>query len=256
MKGVRGYVFTINNYTDDDLVDVICVEDSPGFRYICCGFEVGDQGTPHLQGYVYFDTQKPYEYLSELLPRARIEVQKADDYAKAYGYCMKDGEYYEVGNPPRGFVTNKRVNVSNEIMTMIANGDNLDAIKQKYPGYYMIHHEKIQQQYNESRKFATKFYYHIRIADGLSEVYELLDLSQDNVAFVTDLIQLELYPGYTTVIYAPEYNGLGNDHQIQYWPRGLPISYKLGYMLKRVVCDKFIIIYNNKPMYNIGYVKI
>lgn len=48
------WVFTINNYTDDDKETVQNVE----CEAITCGFEVGEQGTPHIQGAIYWGSKK------------------------------------------------------------------------------------------------------------------------------------------------------------------------------------------------------
>jgi len=46
----RGWTFTINNDTFEDLIGLIETD----FEYLVIGFEVGDSGTPHIQGYIYF----------------------------------------------------------------------------------------------------------------------------------------------------------------------------------------------------------
>lgn len=45
---VRSFSFTLNNYTEDDVQKI----DKFSCDYIVFSYEVGDSGTPHLQGYV------------------------------------------------------------------------------------------------------------------------------------------------------------------------------------------------------------
>jgi len=48
------YTFTLNNYTQLEVVFIEnLVESNPDdVGYICFGFEEGENGTPHLQGYL------------------------------------------------------------------------------------------------------------------------------------------------------------------------------------------------------------
>ena len=46
----RNYCFTINNYSTEDLEHLAC-NVSDICNYLICGFEVGEKGTPHIQGY-------------------------------------------------------------------------------------------------------------------------------------------------------------------------------------------------------------
>jgi len=53
-KGTRAWCFTLNNYTEEErdaLRSLKC-------KYIVFGYERGEEGTPHLQGYVHLSTQK------------------------------------------------------------------------------------------------------------------------------------------------------------------------------------------------------
>jgi len=47
------YVFVLNNYTDED-VDALsdAVNSMPEVIYLDFGFEIGESGTPHLQGQI------------------------------------------------------------------------------------------------------------------------------------------------------------------------------------------------------------
>ena len=50
----RSYCFTINNPTQD----VIASLQNSKFKYLVCGFEMGESGTPHIQGLVQFHEGK------------------------------------------------------------------------------------------------------------------------------------------------------------------------------------------------------
>lgn len=92
----RGLCFTLNNYSDEEIA--ICM----GFDFTYCvfGFEIGESGNPHIQGYCYNRNGLTIKKLKGLLPRAHIEVQKGTT-LDAIAYCMKDEDFYEIGTRPR-----------------------------------------------------------------------------------------------------------------------------------------------------------
>lgn len=95
MSRSRKYCFTINNPTPADIENVKNLE----AVYVVCGSEVGEQGTPHLQGFVYFSTMKSLKQVSKLLPRAHLEEAKGSIDANRE-YCIKEGDFFEIGTPP------------------------------------------------------------------------------------------------------------------------------------------------------------
>lgn len=96
----RGFCFTINNYTDDDIAECMALYDLYDAVYLIVAFEVGDEGTKHIQAYVKFKNQIKFKVMKGRLSRAHIEGQKGSD-VQAIVYCMKDLDYYEVGVRPR-----------------------------------------------------------------------------------------------------------------------------------------------------------
>lgn len=89
----RAWHYVINNYTDDDIEGVIAIKD---FVYHVFGFEVGENGTPHIQAYVCFENQRFRHAMKKLLPRAKLLVARGSA-KQNFTYNSKDGEYYEQG---------------------------------------------------------------------------------------------------------------------------------------------------------------
>jgi len=89
MSKARAFVFTVNNYTDADCDNVFHIQTKA--QYIVVGKEVGEQGTPHLQGYMYFSSPRNFTAIKKLLPRGHIEVAKAEA-KKNREYCIKGGD--------------------------------------------------------------------------------------------------------------------------------------------------------------------
>lgn len=95
MSKSRAYCFTINNYTDEDIANLGLL----GYQYLIYGREVGESGTKHLQGYMYFKSQRLFTAIKKKLPTAHIEARKGS-HKQAREYCMKEGDYVEDGEPP------------------------------------------------------------------------------------------------------------------------------------------------------------
>lgn len=98
-KRLREWCFTINNWTQDEwniCANVKC-------KYIVFGEEVGElEGTPHLQGYVYFEHGKTRGATCKALGgRARVSARYPDSTPEfASDYCKKLNKYFEKGELP------------------------------------------------------------------------------------------------------------------------------------------------------------
>ena len=95
----RGWCFTINNYVETDETWSYSVGWEPGCAYVVVGKEIGDSGTPHLQGYVYWKTVKSFNQMKELHDGAHWEPQRGTS-TQAAEYCKKDGDFFEWGEAP------------------------------------------------------------------------------------------------------------------------------------------------------------
>jgi len=75
---IYGICFTVNNYTDVSLRAVRGCLGKRGISYICYAEEVGDSGTPHLQGYLQ-STQKQFDRLKKAIGEAHMEASHGTD---------------------------------------------------------------------------------------------------------------------------------------------------------------------------------
>lgn len=81
----RRWCFTVNNYSDGDIE----VFNSLKVRSIIVGKEVGDSGTPHLQGFIKFTAQKRLAAVKKISPTAHWEIAKGTD-VQNLDYCSKE----------------------------------------------------------------------------------------------------------------------------------------------------------------------
>lgn len=94
MSQGRAWVFTLNNPTSDELPL------HPKERYVIYQRERGENGTPHLQGYIELTTNSKLGGMKKWLPGAHFELRRGTrDQARAY--CRKE-ETAEAGPWERG----------------------------------------------------------------------------------------------------------------------------------------------------------
>lgn len=84
-KAHKSWIFTLNNYTEPQCEYIKGLE---GITKMAVGREVGESGTPHLQGVMTWKAPKRFTQLSKLIPTAHWE--KCKDIDMAFNYCRKE----------------------------------------------------------------------------------------------------------------------------------------------------------------------
>lgn len=82
----RNYCFTWNNFDGDAELQVQALS----YRYLVYGREVGESGTPHLQGFISFVHPRCVSGVRKALKGAHVEVARAPGEAAAY--CKKGAQ--------------------------------------------------------------------------------------------------------------------------------------------------------------------
>lgn len=123
MSTSKRWCFTVNNYSQEDEDSI----QSWDCLYLVYGREVGDSGTPHLQGFVTFKNNKRYSGVRKLHDKAHWECAKGTS-AQASDYCKKDGDYFEKGQAP---CPGKRTDLDAAIATLKTDG--LAAVAENHP---------------------------------------------------------------------------------------------------------------------------
>lgn len=97
----KNWCFTLNNWTQPEYDHIVSyAESSESVVYFVAGREIGDSGTPHLQGFICFRNRKTLGAVKSLLS-ARMHLEAARGTPQeASTYCKKDGDWVEFGSLP------------------------------------------------------------------------------------------------------------------------------------------------------------
>lgn len=92
----KHWCFTLNNYTVEE--ENYLRDEGANVEYLIFGKEIGDNGTPHLQGYVVFINRKRMTAVKKWLKRAHWEIKRGSP-LEASNYCRKEDQTpFESGN--------------------------------------------------------------------------------------------------------------------------------------------------------------
>lgn len=173
----RGWCFTVNNDTFEDLYRLL----KANFVYCVFGFETGKNGTPHMQGFLYFKNPVYMSHVKELLPRAHLEYSKGTP-QENYDYCTKDGDFYEFGKRPVQGIRSDLIEIRDKIINKNAMRD----IAHEHFGSFIRYHKgfekfKQMQESVENKDVKTQLNY-ITIED----YNRLLESDDDDYFFACE----------------------------------------------------------------------
>lgn len=96
----KRWCFTLNNYV---AADETRLRDLAGrCEYLVYGREVGESGTPHLQGFIVFNTNHRFTAAKAALgDRYHLELARGTS-GQASLYCKKENDFEEFGQLPTG----------------------------------------------------------------------------------------------------------------------------------------------------------
>lgn len=134
--------FTLNNYeiSDIDIIEQYAKQDI--VKYLVVGQEIGENGTPHLQGFVHIEKDRKACGIN--FWKKELQFSQPAHYENARGsdeqnknYCVKDGPYFEKGEPTDG--GSIWANIVQDCETL-----KFEEICQKYPEQAIKHASNIQ----------------------------------------------------------------------------------------------------------------
>lgn len=123
-SSAKNWCFTLNNYTEDELASIVTFLNLAPNNYVI-GREVGEEGTPHLQGYVSFEKKLRMNECKNINHRIHWEVAKGNE-KQNINYCTKDNKYII-----KGFKVARPLKVIKEEQLYPWQKDILDIVKQE-----------------------------------------------------------------------------------------------------------------------------
>lgn len=151
----KSYPFTLNNYTDEE-VELFKEFTHEHLTHLYIGKEVGEKGTPHLQGFVAFEKTKRWTGIQKMSPvwaRVSATTGKTKGSVKQNrDYCLKDGDVLvDFGDPGAG----KRNDLKDFKDAILSGATKCDlymdfcGMMAKYPKFY----EGLRKHYLKLREY-------------------------------------------------------------------------------------------------------
>jgi len=135
----KHWCFTINNYTSEEKDELAALVPEHA-TYLIYGEEVGENGTPHLQGFVSFAVRLVASRVKQFIGRrAHIEIARGTP-CQAINYCKKDGAFSEFGTAPKGRGSRSDVQ---QVQQAIKEGATKDQIRDRFFGTYIRYERSI-----------------------------------------------------------------------------------------------------------------
>ena len=165
MSKTNRFALTINNYLP--VHELLSKSDlSNSLKYWIFGREVGESGTPHLQGYIEFHNNQKLRITAAKQRLVDLGFPESIHLEPAKGtgiqnvtYCSKGGDFWQGGVAPKG--QGKRTDLDN-VCDLINSGSSLSDIAEQYPSQVIKFGQGITrliQMKVERRFFKTEIFW-------------------------------------------------------------------------------------------------
>ncbi len=210
----RAYCFTWNRPPGDCAEIIKCWFEAGDCSYCCYQFEVGESGTPHLQGYIECTNPRTLGGLKAALkvPTLHLE-QRRGTQAQAIAYCCKTGGelYTEHGTPRPG--QGRRLDLET-VKEDIKSGEynELELVERHFGAYARYYrffgmYRELRRRYTVDPSYRKKTVFYYAGETGTGKTSKALDLLTG------------LYPGYAVYV-RPSTTGLVS------WFPGLSVEHR------------------------------
>lgn len=141
-KRSRSYCFTFNNFTEEICQQIQAID----CKYLIYQREIGERGTPHLQGTICFENAKSFNACKKLFPGVSVHLeQMKGSISQSIKYCSKSEtripgtEPFEKGTPPS---QGSRTDLT-ELSKFICEGNQLSDVVTEFPEPFFKYHKAI-----------------------------------------------------------------------------------------------------------------
>lgn len=187
----RTWCFTLNNWTEEEYKVLLALEGHKQIRYMIFGKEIGEELTPHLQGYIVFHNPKKMLQVKAIIGE-RTHIEKSKGNAKQnQAYCSKDEQYIEFGEIPQQGV---RKDIE-EVKEMVKDYMPIDEIIFSASSYQSARHAELLFKYQKQPpavKRTIKWYHG---GPGTGKTRKAVEEAGDN--YYKTMNNLEWWDGYT-----------------------------------------------------------
>lgn len=133
----KRWCFTLNNYSEKEYTDLSKKCANIG-KYVI-GKEIGENGTPHLQGYLELETKLRFKGVKEILGNEKLHIEACNgNRISNINYCTKDYRY--ISNFSSKLVPSAPKVISKEILyswqSELLNWISIEATDRKIIWYY------------------------------------------------------------------------------------------------------------------------
>lgn len=271
MTRTRSWILTLNNPTDEEIASLATACGGGGVLRATVAHEVGEGGTPHLQGFIQLAHGKTVSAFKRWAGSNRYHLETARDLRRSWDYCRKgeqpktEWEEQNVDGPTYGLnhvdvlTTGDRPPESPEdswgqAVAMIEDGSPVLEVVRRFPGFarsisalLRLEAEVATQKTREWRHLTTTYVWG---ATGVGKTRAVMEgHGYDNVYRVTNWKHpWDGYRGQPVIIF-DEFRSQPTMSQMLNWLDGYPIDLPARYQDRPAEFTEVYII-SNWPLHD------